>query len=224
MCVRELILGLALLMAAATGARAQGFEWIDGNFESTLTNNCATGSVEVLTQALIGYYGANDASYPYVGAPYYARVLLGTVGNPCTGGAQVSIDVLLPLATEPVLGNTDFRIRCFSFPLSQPDQLSEYTDGSCPTVPTWVGGNRYSYNPTVAPAWPVPSGYGLQIWFPVRSWTVLNGIGSGDNARFGGYLLSVDGNAQPESYPQQWVFVAPAPDAVFSNGFEPAGG
>lgn len=221
-------LSLALLLAS-TATSAQTLRWIDGVFEPSYTLNCAHGYSEVLTQSLIGYYGADDASFPRVGDTYYVRVLLGTVGAPCAGGAQVSVRVLFPLATTPVTGDPQRPIRCFSFPLSNPDQLAEYTDGSCPLSPIQVEPGVWQYNPTpsFAAAWPVPTGQGLQIWFPVRSNSVLNGIGSGDNARFFGRIWSIDGVNSPESFPRQWVFVAPAlpPQqiTVFRHGFESAG-
>lgn len=220
---------LALLLLAPPLLRAQAMGWIDGTFEPSYTTNCAHGYSEVLTQTLIGYYGADDASYPYVGAPYYVRVFLGTTGAPCAGGANVSVRVLFPLATEPVTGDPQRPIRCFSFALSNPDQMSEYTDGSCPAAPIQVDTGVWQYNPTPSfgAAWPVPTGQGLQIWFPVRTNTVLNGIGSGNDARFFGRIWNIDGVNSPESFPQQWVFVAPTPtppaEHVFGHGFESGG-
>lgn len=224
-----ILLSLFSLSALHAGSlQAQSLRWIDGNFEPSYTLNCAHGYSEVLTQSLIGYYGADDASFPKVGDPYYVRVLLGTIGAPCAGGAQVSVKVLMPLATAPVTGDPQRPIRCFSFALSNPDQMSEYTDGSCPVSPTLIESGVWQYNPTPSfgAAWPVPTGQGLQIWFPVRSNTVLNGIGSGDNARFFGRIWSIDGVYSPESFPRQWVFVAPAGSQetpIFRNGFEGAG-
>lgn len=223
--LQRFALSLALLLAS-TASSAQTMVWIDGAFEPSYTLNCAHGYQEVLTQSLIGYFGANDASYPKVGDPYYVRVLLGTVGAPCAGGAQVSVRVLFPLATAPVTGDPLRPIRCFSFPLSNPDQMTEYTDGSCPLTPTLVEPGVWQYNPTPSfgAAWPVPTGQGLQIWFPVSSQVVLNGIASGDNARFFGRIWNIDGVYSPESFPRQWVFVAPAgqvpQNEIFANGFE----
>jgi len=219
---------LSPLLVLAGPSQAQTLRWIDGVFEPSYTLNCAHGYSEVLTQSLIGYYGADDASFPRVGDTYYVRVLLGTVGAPCTGGAQVSVRVLFPLATMPVTGDPQRPIRCFSFPLGNPDQMAEYTDGSCPLSPTLVEPGVWQYNPTPSfgAAWPVATGQGLQIWFPVRSDAVLNGISSGDSARFFGRIWNIDGVNSPESFPRQWVFVAPAavqpPQgvAIFGHSFE----
>lgn len=215
---------LCTLLLACLGhghAHAQTFQWFDGNSAATQTLSCVFNNPETLTLASLGYYGADDASRPYVGEPYYARAIVGTVGNPCPGGAQVTIEILLPLATVPVVGNSEFYTRCFLTQLST-DQRTEYLDGSCPLVPAVAPDGRWSYNPNPAfgPAWPVPSGHMLEIYFPVRSLTTLNGVADGDAARFAGVIRSYDGLTDPYSFPQQWVFVAPNSDRIFGNGFQ----
>lgn len=215
-------LGLTLAAGLCTGdALAQTFQWFDGNFAETHTLSCVLNTPQVLTMASIGYFGASDASRPFVGEPYYARVLVGTVGNPCAGGAQVRIEVLMPLATQPVVGDNEFRTRCFLTNLST-NQRQEYLDGSCPLTPAVAPNGRWSYNPNPAfgPAWPVPTGHLLEVLFPVRSLVPLNGVANGDNARFAGVIQSFDGLDDPLSYPMQWVFVAQGTDRIFASGFQ----
>lgn len=219
--VRFLFIPLLLASLAGGNVRAQTFQWFDGSFVNTQTLSCVFNNPEILTMASIGYYGTTDATRPFVGEPYYARVIVGTVGNPCPGGAQVTVEVLMPLATAPVVGDADFYTRCFLTNLST-NQRTEYVDGSCPLVPQVAPEGRWAYNPDPAfgPAWPVPSGHMLEILFPVRTMTTLSGVADGDNARFAGVIRSYDGLSDPYSFPVQWVFVAPNSDLIFRNGFQ----
>ena len=82
---------------AARAAEAAGApQWIDGPFSSSTYFNVVTGTVGILTNEWVGYWGATDVSYPKTAELYYGRVVMANVG---TQNAAVVPNVALPQGT-----------------------------------------------------------------------------------------------------------------------------
>lgn len=203
----------APLPAAATASGAESSPaWIMGAWARTQTRNCFTGFIEDLTWARTGFV-ADPGIGPRAGAVFYAAVEVATLGNPCTGGAQVHIEVFPPAGTRVALTTTT-PVRCF-FGTIDSATYSELTDGSCPQAPRQALRGGLAFDPVGKGAWPLAFGRQFWISIPLVSSGPLSGVvGDPCPSCFTAAVWSIDGVFSPWSNPTVGVQVLKATSSV----------
>ncbi|HEX5749691.1 MAG TPA: hypothetical protein VFZ09_25900 [Archangium sp.] len=195
-------LGL-LLVSSASAAPA----WNYGVFDDAWHYACVTGNYEVLTKAQAGYYG--DSSTPKVGDVYYVTARLAVIGNACSGGAQVSPELLLPPQTVLAI-STQNPVRCVYTEISTGAQ-SELPRSECPQTP-YLGpnGGHVFYQPQNT-TFPVPYGKMFELWVPLLSKKTLSGSSTNEYFRA---AIKVITDSTYTQFPRIGVFVFPNPPAI----------
>lgn len=162
--------GRAGRRVSAAAASTPG--WIDGTTSNTYFHNIITGGIMMLTTQWVGYWGAEDASYPKIGELYYGHSVIAVVG---TIGTPVVPNVVLPPNTQFSIdpANPNQRIRCF-LENFQTGANTELTGANCPQTPT-----QGLYGAQFAPQaafWRLSPGQLIHVVFPVFSSGELRGI------------------------------------------------
>ncbi len=122
--------------------RAPG--WITDFEDAGPTQNCITQLGEPLGSAWTGWYGDIGVS-PQKNQVYYVQVGWGIAGNPCTGGAGVHAEIVLPAYTQLAISNQN-RVRCFYDGL-KPDPAQRVHAQDCPQNPQSGLYGGYSFDP-----------------------------------------------------------------------------
>ena len=220
------ILAIICVLSAATQVTAAS-NWLYGVSTNTQTINCWSqiqGSpyVEQLTSEQVAY---DTQVIPKVGDIYYGRIDVYTTGNPCAG-PYAHVEVALPNYTEFAIDATH-PIMCYYQNISGGGSAVQVTDGGCPTQPSIgsYGSGFYSLDSLPAGSWgggpwPLSTGMGLYILFPLRTSTPLAGM-AGNYTTLVGAIQALDGNnpwdgpqigwtgfSAPSSGPYQWVTVS----------------
>jgi hypothetical protein len=150
--------------------RAQ--QWYEVGEDAGPTYNCVGGYPEPLGRAWGGWFGEIGVT-PQVNQTYYVKAGWGVSGFPCTGGARVHVEMVLPAHTQLAI-NQNNPVRCW---YKGPQQTSahQFTQ-DCPQQPGtgWNGGP--SFDPPGEAAWPTATGALFEIWVPVKSSQPLNGL------------------------------------------------
>lgn len=190
----------------ASKRRAPG--WITEYKDAGLTQNCITQMAEPLGSAWTGYNGEIGVS-PEKNDVYYVVVGWGISGNPCTGGAGVHAEIVLPAYTQLAISNQN-KVQCWYQGPSQP-QLSRFTD-DCPQSPQSGLYGGYSFDPPGNQGpWPTAVGAIFEIYVPVKTTQPLNGLESPDGQPcytcvYAGVWM-IDGWNSPWVWPRQGVYV-----------------
>lgn len=183
-------------------------DWITDYQTSALTRNCITETYEDLGSAWTGYYGDIGVS-PQKNQVYYVQVGWGISGNPCTGGAGVHAEIVLPAYTQLAISNQN-KVRCFYESPSQ-NQLHEFGQ-DCPQNPQNGRYGGYGFDPPGNQGpWPSATGSIFEIWVPVKTSQPLDGSESPDGQPcytcvYAGVWM-IDGVNSPWVWPRQGVFV-----------------
>ena len=177
-------------------------QWYDGLIQYSTITNCVSIIQGVPYQeygmgTYVGFYANPDAGQPSPNSVYYVHVVIGGMGNSCSG-QRAYIDLALPSNTSLAIDSTN-KVNCYydNAPLPanecpQSFQLSSYNPGSY-----WIPSADNAH----ANLWPIPQGHILEIQVPVRSSTALT------NATLQAHVWALDGNSSPWLHPQQGVYV-----------------
>lgn len=186
------VLALLMIAPATSGAAPH---WSDGVMKTPIQNlNCTSiiqgspypeNEVAVWVSQYIDEK-ANPAS-PVVGEVFDVRVIVGTIGNNCSGTAP-KIELALPPGVTPAI-SAQHRIYCYwtnnfntsNWPEVTPDQGCPATLGigmtNHPSVTTWHGVNPDPAHYGNTPLWLLPQGSGIEIRVPVVADRTMSGIG-----------------------------------------------
>jgi hypothetical protein len=199
---------LAVLVWASTAQAA--YQWYDGQIQKSRITNCVSiinGSPYQEDGAWnwAGFY-VDQSNLPHVGDVFYTHVVVGGVGNACSGqyahieftpssGIQTAISSANPVICYAVNFNTNTETR---------------DTADCPQTP-----QTGTYGPAFDPVgssnpWPLPQGRGWEIQIPVVATREMHGIGASpcDCVAFSDWIL--DGNSAPWLHPNNGVYVLPA--------------
>src|SRR5687768_10056874 len=82
-------------------AHAAGAGWYDGSIAYSDIINCVSiiqGApyAEKGVGTYVGFYANPEANQPAPNQTYYIQAVVAGLGNPCTGGSRVDINVQLP--------------------------------------------------------------------------------------------------------------------------------
>ncbi len=195
---------------AATAAPPAGeaaWQWIEGNSVYNYNNNCATGTVEMLTGQYTGYYGKTDASAPVVNQVYYGHIVIAGMGFPCAG-PYVHVEAFPPPSSNLVFDD-QYPIRCF-YTNTQGVTSEVPVSQGCPRhQDLWIGPfGGWSLDSTIQGPWPLAQGAFWEFWFPMTSSQPLSGIAT--NSWMYGLVQALAGTSY-HAVAKQGVFVAPAP-------------
>jgi uncharacterized repeat protein (TIGR01451 family) len=233
---KSVVLLLAVFILFA--AREASANWADGALTYTETPNCVSviqgkPYIENLTMESVGY-GGNFTLPPKVGEIYYARLMVGTPGNPCAG-PYVHVELGLPKNTEFAV-DAAHPIECWmQNPTADPPRpYAQITDGSCPTQPSlgFYGSGFYSFDTSPVGSWeggpwPLATGATLYLYVPVITRAPLGGMADtgamlvgairaieGDMNPWDGPQYGWNGLSAPSSGPYQWITVLNNPASV----------
>ena len=180
----------------------QAFSWYDGGIQYSSITNCASIIQGLPYQengagAYVGYLADLNAGKPAPNDVYYVHVVVGGLGNSCSG-QRAFIDLALPANTVTAVDGTH-------------TPTVSMTDRPCPrasarnrTLPlrTIRALSRFSPPmPRMRNTWPIPQGRILEIQIPVRSTTSLT------NSPLRANVWMLDGNSSPWLRPQQGIYV-----------------
>jgi uncharacterized repeat protein (TIGR02543 family) len=196
MSAKRLAVVLALAMPL-TASAAQ--KWLDGGMQTTSHLNCISGSIEMLSDELIGYWGDDQATWPAVGDVFYTRVMMANVGNVCSGYYAAHMELILPAGTALAIDAAN-PIRCYANRFSDPPGAAN----NCPTSLS-VGSYGYNLDSTAGP-WALPMGWMIQVWVPIYSTKKMSGIATNDYLQ--AYTKAIDGSGNPTDVVKQGLFVA----------------
>jgi putative cell wall-binding protein len=194
----------AAVMMAPAGATEPQYGWWDGVAQAQWGSACVTWNAEVHTYSSVGFYAADDGSYPAVGDVFYGRTLTWYIGNNCSGYEVPITDLHLPGGVALAVGG-EHRVRCFLVNLD--GRWGEVTDhpeyGDCMQQDsTGLTGGRYLGGGKIAQGW------GYEIWFPLVASKPLHGMAEpGNAARMTAGVKTAAGTV----WPHQDIWVAPAP-------------
>jgi hypothetical protein len=197
----------ATLAASATASASQ---WYEGFFDPGPTYNCVTQSEEPLGSAWTGWNGDIGGGSPQVGDVYYVEAGWAITGDPCTGGAGVHDEIVLPANTQLAI-NSSHPVRCWYESPTQ-NTLHEFGGGDCPQSPQTGLNGGYAFDPPGNRGpWPSASGSITEIWVPVKTTVPLNGIESPDGQPcytcvYAG-IWFIDGDRSPWAWPREGVVV-----------------
>lgn len=195
--------------APAVGKR-RAVQWYTNNFDPGPTYNCVTQAEEPLGSAWTGWQGDIGGGHPQVGEVYYVEAGWAITGDPCTGGAGVHDELVLPANTRLAI-STNNPVRCFYESPSQ-GSLHEFGGGDCPQTPQTGMEGGYAFDPPGNRGpWPSASGTITEIHVPVKTTSPLNGIESPDGTPcytcvYAGVWF-IDGDRSPWAWPREGVFV-----------------
>lgn len=190
------------------GGKRRAPQWYTDFEPAGGTINCATGMPEPLGNAWTGWYGDLGVS-PQTNQVYYVLVGWGISGNPCTGGAGVHAEIVLPAYTQLAISNQD-RVRCWYESPSQ-TQLHEFNQ-DCPQNPQNGLYGGYAFDPPGNQGpWPSAVGSIFEIWVPVKTSQPLNGLEPADpqpcyTCVYAGVWM-IDGWNSPWVWPKEGVYV-----------------
>lgn len=193
---------------AGSGEKRRSSDWIEDGEYAGPTQNCVLQTPEELGRAWTGYYGEIGVN-PQVNHVYYVKVGWGISGNPCTGGAGVHAELVLPAYTQPAINNQN-PVKCFYESPSQ-DQLHPFTQ-DCPQTPQSGFYGGYAFDPPGNQGpWPSARGAIFEIWVPVKTSQPLNGIMPPDGQPcytcvYAGVWM-IDGWNSPWVWPKEGVYV-----------------
>jgi hypothetical protein len=145
----------------------------------------------------VGFLADPEAGQPAPNTTYYVHVVIGGLGNACSG-QRAYIDLQLPANTNLAITSTN-QVACYYDGVPLPAN-------ECPQVFQPSGYNPGSYwIPSVDAAhaytWPIPQGRILEIQIPVQTSTPLSG------SPLQAHIWALDGNDSPWLHPQQGVYV-----------------
>lgn len=154
-------------------SKRRAAQWITESEQAGVTQNCVTQNYEQLGMAWTGYYGEIGVS-PQKNDVYYVEAGWGVSGNPCTGGAYVHDELVLPAHTQlAISGNNP--VQCWYKSPSQTD-LHRFTQ-DCPQSPHTGTYGGYAFDPPGnQAAWPSATGSIFEIWVPVKTSAPLSGL------------------------------------------------
>ena len=148
---------------------------------------------------------------PQVNDVYYVKVGWGISGNPCTGGAGVHAEIVLPAYTQLAITNQN-KVRCWYESPSQ-NQLHEFFGAQdCPQNPQSGLYGGYSFDPPGNRGpWPSAVGSITEIWVPVKTSQPLDGLESANGQPcytcvYAGVWM-IDGWNSPWVWPKEGVYV-----------------
>jgi hypothetical protein len=183
-------------------------QWITESEQAGVTQNCIGQYPEQLGMAWTGYYGEIGVS-PQKNDVYYVEAGWGVSGNPCTGGAYVHDELVLPAHTQlAISGNNP--VRCWYQGPSQ-GSLQEFTQ-DCPQSPHTGTYGGYAFDPPGnQAAWPTATGSIFEIWVPVKTSAPLSGLYPSpgqpcETCVYAGIWM-IDGWNSPWVWPRQGVQV-----------------
>lgn len=195
-------------LAPATPKRRAN-QWYEGNFDPGPTYDCITQMGEPLGSAWTGWYGDIGVS-PQTNQVYYVKAGWGVSGFPCTGGAGVHVEFVLPAYTQlAISGNNP--VRCWYEGKNQ-NSLHEFGGGDCPQNPQNGLNGGYAFDPPGNQGpWPSSTGTITEIWVPVKTSQPLNGIESAEGQPcytcvYAG-IWFIDGWNSPWAWPREGVYV-----------------
>ncbi|MCL4559096.1 MAG: hypothetical protein M1281_00585 [Chloroflexi bacterium] len=188
--------GTGILASAAT------FNWYNGLTQYSTITNCASIIQGAPYQengvgTYVGFYADPNGGYPGLNDTYYLHVVVGGLGNACSG-MRAYIDLALPDNTSPAIDSTN-KVFCLY------DGVAITPASDCPqSLPasTYNSGMLEIPAPSTSDySWPIPQGHILEIQIPVRSTAALS------NSPFQAKVWVLDGNSSPWLQPQQGVYV-----------------
>jgi hypothetical protein len=230
--MRRLALALAVLALpafAAPEAMAEA-KWWDGEIKRSYITNCVSiiqnnPYQEEGAWNWGGFWG-DDANWPNPGEVFYIHVVVGAVGNSCSG-QRTYPTFSLPSGVSPAISQQT-PVICWgiNFETNQASQEPAEPNGACPQQPYTdpAYGGTYSI-PAVnqqqyAYTWPLPQGRAWEFWYPVVSNRQLNGSCPSDCLRV--FTKMLDGNSSPVLDPQAGLVNDP-PSAPAGGGTSPGG-
>jgi hypothetical protein len=185
-------------------------QWYDGSIQYSTITNCVSiiqGAPyqEYGVGTYTGFYANPEAGQPAPNTVYYVHVVIGGMGNSCSG-QRAYIDIQLPANTSLAIDATN-KVNCYydntQLGLNecpQTFQPSSYNPGAY-----WIPSADNAH----ANLWPIPLGRILEIQIPVRTTTTLT------NSPVIAHVWSLDGNSSPWLHPQQGVYVFSTTPTVF---------
>ena len=199
----------SLLSPPALTEKRRASQWYEEGEYAGPTQNCVNQTPEELGRAWTGYYGEIGVS-PQVNQRYYVEVGWGISGDPCTGGAGVHAEIVLPAYTQLAINSAN-KVRCFYKRPSQ-TQLQEFTGSDCPQNPGAGFYGGYSFDPPGNQGpWPSATGSITEIWVPVQTSAPLSGLypSAGQPCETCVYagVWMIDGWNSPWVWPRQGVQV-----------------
>lgn len=184
-------------------------QWYTSSEQAGVTQNCIGQYPEQLGMAWTGWYGEIGVS-PQTNHVYYLVAGWGVSGNPCTGGAYVHDEFVLPAHTQLAISSQN-KVRCWHESPSQ-NQLYEFTQ-DCPQSPQNGTYGGYAFDPPGSNegAWSTATGSIFEIWIPVKTSAPLDGIEPPDpqpcyTCVYAGIWM-IDGWNSPWVWPRQGVYV-----------------
>ena len=184
-------------------------QFYDGMIQYSTITNC----VSIIQGAPYQEYGAGtfvgfladpDNGLPAPNTVYYMHIVVGGLGNACSG-MRAYLDLGLPPNTSLAIDGTN-KVYCLY-------DGAQIPAAECTQVPLASSINPGFYNfPSIDSAhaylWPLPQGHILEIQIPVRSTTTLT------NSPMVGKVWVLDGNSSPWLRPQQGVYVFSSQPAI----------
>ncbi len=176
--------------------------WYDGLIQYSSITNCVSiiqGSPyqEAGAGVYTGFFADPDAGQPAPNTTYYVHVVVGGLGNACSGQRAV-IDLALPANTSLAI-TPSTPVGCFydnvALPANECPQSfpnSAYNSGAYSIL---------SVDSANALTWPIPQGRILEIRVPVRSSAALT------NSPLRAHVWMLDGNSSPWLHAEQGVYV-----------------
>ena len=155
------------------------------------------------------------AKQPIPGQTFLVKVIMTTVGYPCSGN-YVDVQFKLPSGVSTAIAGTD-KIKCFY-------KGSPLPADQCPTSLTAGSESGYLKLPAppatgsqVATLWPVPVGQTIEFHVPVRATQAMT------NAQVQGRMHVLDGNSSPVLRPTVGITVYPKPSDPVTPPGSPTG-
>jgi hypothetical protein len=193
--------GLACAGPAAASTAAADPTWRDGAFVPQFGLGCSS-DVQTMLDSSVGYFGAEDGTYPRVGDVYYGRYHVGVVGFPCSASDVVSTQTRLPHDTAFAVDSTH-PVRCWAGPLdgTPPGEVTADPQFDCRLGARldfgWDTGSR-----------PLDSGWHFILQYPLVSTAPIKGLAEAN----GQIATRVQSAVAFDEFgvPEQWVDVAPA--------------
>ncbi len=183
-------------------ASPQSFQWYDGGIQYSQITNCFSIIQGMPYQengagAYVGYLADLNAGKPAPNDIYYVHVVVGGLGNSCSG-MRAFIDLALPTGTTTAVDGTHAAYCLYD---GSPLPAGECPQ-SFPSSPYNSGAVAlYSTDTAHALLWPIPQGHILELQIPVRSSTSLA------NSQMRANVWMLDGNSSPWLRPQQGIYV-----------------
>ncbi|MFN2489836.1 MAG: hypothetical protein ABR529_08895, partial [Actinomycetota bacterium] len=160
--------------ALRAGAVAAGKKkWLFGKLSHTYEQNPVSGTVKVSTIEMVGYKGKKNTTFPRVGKVYLGSVWMGRAGD-STAGDEIVAEVVLPGKTKLAIKNSvkKRKVKCYK---GKGTVSSRRLRGKkCPNRP-----RRGAYGWRFVPRkgfWDVPTGWWVEVRFPLRSSKRLKGL------------------------------------------------